>query len=68
VLAFAGGACGLLLAAGINQLLAQRIAAGGSERLALPLDFSVLAFAFLTSLAAGVIFGTVPPGSRHAPT
>lgn len=62
ILAFAGGACGLLVAWGINHFLGNAIWLGGSasSSLALPMNGRVLAGAFLVSLLTGLLFGLLP--------
>jgi predicted permease len=61
IVAFAGGALGLLTAIWGNDFLGSHIMIGiDSERLAIPLDRHVLAFAFVASTLAGVAFGLIP--------
>ncbi len=60
VLAGAGGAAGLLLAAWINDLLGRAIRIGDAGGLPLTIDFRVLLVALLVSLLTGVVFGIVP--------
>lgn len=59
LLALTGGTAGLMVAGWVTELLGRRIAVGTGE-LTIPIDPNVLLFAFLTSLAAGAVFGTVP--------
>ena len=60
VLALAGGALGLLIAGWLNAAIGRQITLGGAAGVAIPLDFRVLAFALLASLAAGAAVGSVP--------
>ena len=60
LLALAGGAGGLLLAAGCNRVLGARLALAGQSGLALPLDWSVLAFASVVAMGTGLAFGLLP--------
>ncbi len=61
VLAGAGGTIGLLVAVWLNDLLGRSLDLGGSGGgTSIPLDWTVLGFAFLASLAAGLATGLVP--------
>src|SRR5579863_8723619 len=70
LLSFAGGGLGLLLGyAGIRALLAVNTAGlprVGADGIAVAMDWRVIAFAVLVSLATGIIFGLFPAlqGSR----
>ncbi|HTZ20780.1 MAG TPA: ABC transporter permease [Opitutaceae bacterium] len=63
LLALCGGALGLLVAVWNNGFIGSRIQIGEQTGTELPLDLRVLAFAFLASLLAGVVCGTVPAWS-----
>lgn len=65
VLSLAGGALGLVLAAGASRFLAGLAPAGVLDPAKLHLDAPVLLFTFLVSLAVGVLCG-LAPASRAA--
>src|SRR5258705_1198162 len=60
LLGAAGGALGLLLAWWANQLLISYLQTTPLASLELGLDYRVLAFTFLVSIATGIIFGLAP--------
>lgn len=60
VLALAGGVGGVLVAAWLNELLANSIRIGESAKIALPIDVPVLSAALVMSLLTGVLFGLLP--------
>mgnify|MGYP001550318457 FL=1 len=61
ILAFAGGAGGVLVALWVNALLGHAIRLGSeSDTLALPLNGPVLVIALGVSLATGILFGLLP--------
>ena len=60
LLGVAGGALGLLLAWWANQLLISYLQTTPLASLDLGLDYRVLAFTFLVSIATGIIFGLAP--------
>jgi putative ABC transport system permease protein len=60
LLAFAGGALGLLVALWSNDALGARIALNGGTSLALPLDLPTFAFAFGAAAFTGIAFGLLP--------
>jgi putative ABC transport system permease protein len=63
LLALCGGVLGLLVAAWGNDFIGSRMQIGDQTGTRLPLDLRVLGFAFLVSLLAGVVCGTVPAWS-----
>jgi predicted permease len=63
LLALCGGVLGLLAAAWGNDFIGSRMQIGDQTGAQLPLDLRVLGFAFLVSLLAGVVCGTVPAWS-----
>jgi len=60
VLAIAGGAVGLVIAAWTTSLLTLRTAFGGPLALDLSMDARVFAFALTLSVIGALLFGTVP--------
>jgi predicted permease len=60
VLALTGGALGLVIAVWVNDLLGHRLNLGGDTGVPIALDWSVLGFALVASLAAALLSGTVP--------
>ena len=60
LLAIAGGLLGMLVAVWSNDWISSRLSASGIFRITLVLDWRVLGFAFLISLATGLFFGLVP--------
>ncbi|MBZ0257204.1 ABC transporter permease [bacterium] len=60
VLSFTGGAVGLLVAIACNDVIRSRLYFAGGSKLNLPLDGRVLAFNFVVSALAGIIFGVLP--------
>ena len=60
VLAFAGGALGLVVALWSNDALGARIDFAGQEGLDIHLDWPVLVFAFAIAAFTGVAFGLLP--------
>jgi len=60
LLGVAGGAFGLLLAWWANQLLVSYLQTTPLASLELGLDYRVLGFTFLVSIATGIIFGLAP--------
>ncbi|HEY0946590.1 MAG TPA: ABC transporter permease [Opitutaceae bacterium] len=60
LLALAGGGLGVLLAVWLNDVLLTRFDIAGGLSAAIPLDWSVLAFALLVSFVAGLLSGVVP--------
>ena len=60
VLAFAGGALGVLLAVWLNVFLSHQLDLAQGTSIALALDGNVLAFAVAASLITGVISGVIP--------
>lgn len=62
-LALCGGVLGLLVAAWGNDFIGSRMQIGEQTGTQVPLDLRVLGFAFLVSLLAGVVCGTVPAWS-----
>jgi predicted permease len=60
LLGVAGGVLGLLLAWWANQLLVSYLQTTPLASLELGLDYRVLAFTFLVSIATGIIFGLAP--------
>ncbi len=60
VLAFAGGALGVLVASWSNDIVGSLMLINGEPGLAIPLDGRVLAFAALSSLLSGLAFGVAP--------
>jgi predicted permease len=61
LLSLAGGALGLLVAIWGNRLLGSRLQANtGGINLDLPLDYRVLGFTLVASLATGLLFGLMP--------
>lgn len=59
-LAVAGGALGVLIARWANDWISSRMSANAVVTFTLELDWRVLTFALLVSLATGLIFGLVP--------
>jgi predicted permease len=60
VLAFVGGAAGLFVAHGTLRLVTSLLPGDGARLIELALRPSVVLFAFLLSLAAGLLFGIFP--------
>jgi predicted permease len=60
LLGIAGGAVGLLLAVWANQLLATRLQSTPLAALEFGLDYRVLAFTLVVSVATGIVFGLAP--------
>ena len=60
VLALAGGALGLFVAAGLNRLIERHLLTGGAAGASLSLDLVTLGLTFGVSLATGVLFGIFP--------
>jgi len=60
LLGIAGGAVGLLLAVWANQLLASRLQSTPLAALEFGLDYRVLAFTLVVSIATGIVFGLAP--------
>jgi putative ABC transport system permease protein len=61
VLSLAGGALGLMVACWGNRLLGSRLQMGGdSAGFPLSLDYPVLGFTLLASVATGILFGVMP--------
>jgi predicted permease len=60
MLAFAGGASGLLVALWCNDLLGRQIVVGPGRGLALPLDLRVFSFTLAVSLICGLALGLWP--------
>ena len=60
VLAVAGGALGLVVAAGLNRLIERHLLTGGAAGASLSLDLVTLGLTFGVSLATGVLFGIFP--------
>ncbi len=60
LLGIAGGAVGLLLAVWANQLLASRLQSTPLAALEFGLDYPVLAFTLVVSIATGIVFGLAP--------
>ncbi len=60
LLAGGGGLLGLLVAVWTNDWISSRLSASGLFRITLELDWRVLSFAFLASLATGLFFGLAP--------
>ncbi len=60
VLAFGGGALGLLVAFGLNRFLEQHLFLGGADGVDLRIDAPILALTTVLSLVSGVVFGIAP--------
>jgi predicted permease len=60
MLALAGGALGILLAAWTNDLLGRNLFISNEQGFAIPIDGTVLAYALVASLVSGVAFGLAP--------
>jgi putative ABC transport system permease protein len=60
LLGLIGGALGLVLALWCNDLISQRIEVSDQVGYAVPLDYRVLGFALIISIASGVAFGLLP--------
>ncbi len=60
LLAAGGGLLGMLVAVWTNDWISSRLSASGIFRITLELDWRVLSFAFLASLATGLFFGLAP--------
>ena len=60
LLAFGGGALGVLIAVWTNEWLSSQLAANGFVNTTLTLDWQVLVFALALSLLTGVVFGLAP--------
>jgi putative ABC transport system permease protein len=60
LLCFAGGLLGVLVALWANDWISSRLSDNGIFKLTLTLDWRVMAFALLASVATGVFFGLVP--------
>jgi hypothetical protein len=60
LLGIAGGAVGLILALWANQLLASRLQSTPLAALEFGLDYRVLAFTLVVSIATGIVFGLAP--------
>jgi predicted permease len=60
LLATGGGLLGILVAVWANDWISSRLSASGIFRLTLELDWRVLAFAFVASMATGLFFGIAP--------
>jgi predicted permease len=60
LLGIAGGAVGLILAVWANQLLASRLQSTPLAALEFGLDYRVLAFTLVVSIATGIVFGLAP--------
>jgi len=60
ILAFVGGAAGLLIALWCNDLIGSHIVVGPNPGLALPLDPRVFSFALAVSVLSGLTLGLLP--------
>lgn len=60
LLGIAGGAVGLILALWANQLLVSRLQSTPLAALDFKLDYRVLAFTLVVSVATGIVFGLAP--------
>ncbi len=60
LLALIGGALGVLLAVWLDEFLCRRIDMAGGAALSIPLDWTVLGFAFAASCFVGLLSGTAP--------
>jgi predicted permease len=60
LLGIAGGAVGLILAVWANQLLVSRLQSTPLAALEFGLDYRVLAFTLVVSVATGIVFGLAP--------
>jgi putative ABC transport system permease protein len=60
LLALIGGTLGVLLAVWLDEFLCQRIDIAGGATLSIPLDWTVLGFAFAASCFVGLLSGTAP--------
>jgi putative ABC transport system permease protein len=60
LLSLLGGALGVLIAMWANDWISSRLSANGFVVFKLTLDWIVLAFALVASIATGLIFGVVP--------
>src|SRR6185369_16112201 len=60
LLGIAGGAVGLILALWANQLLVTRLQSTPLAALEFGLDYRVLAFTLVVSIATGIVFGLAP--------
>ena len=60
LLAFAGGVLGILVATWANDWITSRVASFGLTHFHVTIEWNVLLFAFLVSLATGVAFGLAP--------
>jgi len=60
LLGIAGGAVGLILAVWANQLLVARLQSTPLAALEFGLDYRVLAFTLVVSVATGIVFGLAP--------
>ena len=60
LLGIAGGAVGLILAVWANQLLVSRLQSTPLAALEFGLDYRVLAFTLVVSIATGIVFGLAP--------
>jgi putative ABC transport system permease protein len=60
LLGIAGGAVGLILAVWANQLLVSRLQSTPLAALQFGLDYRVLAFTLVVSVATGIVFGLAP--------
>ncbi|HEV8203909.1 MAG TPA: ABC transporter permease [Pyrinomonadaceae bacterium] len=60
LLGIAGGAIGLILAVWANQLLVSQLQSTPLSALEFGLDYRVLAFTFVVSVATGIVFGLAP--------
>jgi len=60
ILAFAGGAVGLLVAAWANNIVGHFLRINGEPGFSIPIDSHVLTFAFFSSVLSGIAFGLAP--------
>jgi putative ABC transport system permease protein len=60
LLGLAGGALGLIVAAWSNDLIGRRLIISNVPGVVLPVDFRLIGFALLVSIATGVAFGLLP--------
>jgi predicted permease len=60
LLGIAGGVIGLILAVWANQLLVSQLQSTPLSALEFGLDYRVLAFTFVVSVATGIVFGLAP--------
>ncbi|MEO7598645.1 MAG: ABC transporter permease [Opitutus sp.] len=60
LLSFGGGLLGVLIAVWANDWISSRLSDNGIYKLVLALDWRVMTFALLVSMATGIFFGLVP--------